>query len=769
MKQFNKKTKIKTALFLVTALAFYWILPKPLFNDPYATVLLDSEGELLSASIAEDQQWRFPAMDSVPNKLEQCILHFEDEYFHYHPGINPVSLGRAVWQNLTENRVVSGGSTITMQVVRLSRKNPKRTYLQKISEMIMAIRLEFSYSKNEILAMYASHAPYGGNVVGAETASWRYFQRPLNQLSWSENAMLAVLPNSPALIHLGKNRTKLKNKRNRLLKKLYSKAVIDSMTYSLALMEEIPNKPNPLPNESFHALQLAKQNGFTGKRVKTKLNKRLQATVNQKVDYYVSLLAQNQVYNACAIVVSVKTGEVLAYSGNSRNSYTRSKFVDLIQSPRSSGSILKPLLYAQAQQEGFIHSTSLLRDVPVVLDRFSPGNYNGRFEGVVRANDALARSLNVPATLLLKDYGYSIFYNDLQRLGFTTINRSADNYGLTLILGGAEVTLWELAQVYSAQANQLNYPNKSKVPALKVWANNDSIASRKLIDNGAWYLTTEALTQVQRPGINKDWRKFASSKKIAWKTGTSHGFRDAWAIGYNPDYLVGVWVGNADGEGRPGLTGVSAAGPILFDLFEGLPQTGGINWFEEPAEHLHEIELCAESGYNPTPQCPKIWVDQSNGAELKKRCQYHKSILINQHNERVFRNCYSGPTRDTTLFELDAIASYFYHKKHIVKKKHWPVAASCKSKQNTKNLAIIYPTANSSIIIPTNLRGEQEKVLLKAAHKSPQAKLYWHLNDKFIGVTELEHEMPVGLKPGKYKLTLMDDGGNSVSCEFRGY
>ncbi len=757
------KVRVKILVALLVSIGFYAMLPKPLFDSPHSTVLLDKDGVLLSAKIASDEQWRFPEVDSVPLQLATCIQQYEDAYFHYHPGVNPIALGRALWLNIKTGHVVSGGSTISMQVIRLSRKNPSRTYFEKAWELLLAIRLEFSYSKAEILNLYASHAPYGGNVVGAETASWRYFNRPLHQLSWSESAMLAVLPNSPSLIHLGRNREKLKAKRDNLLLKLRKNGIIDSLSYDLALLERIPEKPSPLPGAAYHAMEQGRANGLNGKRINSTIDGALQRQVNEKIDRYVSFLAQNQIHNACALIVDVNSGDIIAYTGNARIPETRAPYVDLIKAKRSSGSILKPFLYGQAMADGLIHPTTLLRDVPLVMNKFVPSNFNGQFEGVVPANSALYRSLNVPAAGLLRDYGMGLFYKDLQNLGFSTITRSADNYGLSLILGGAEVTLWDLAQVYSQQAANLKDDDLQISRNIHLWETAVSISTATLINRGAWYQITQALTRVQRPGVNSDWNRYASSRKIAWKTGTSHGFKDAWAVGYDKNFVVAVWVGNADGEGRPGLTGVSAAGPILFELFQLLPSD---SWFEEPEVDLKRIQLCAKSGLLPNPICPKTNAKIPFSAQFVETCRYHKQVLVNQEHELVYQDCASGWTKDSIIFDLDPIVGYYFWPKHPNFNHPPKIAESCREHTSQSDFAIMYPNRKADLIIPKNLKGEIEHIQLKATHTDSRATLFWHLDNTYLGTTQEKHELRVLLSEGPHTLTIVDEGGHQEKRKF---
>lgn len=765
----TKRNKRKLIGLVLFGFLFYYLFPSRLFDLPYSTLVNDEKGELLAAQIASDGQWRFPQVDSIPYELEQCILYFEDEYFYYHPGVNPVSTFRAMFQNISEGRVVSGGSTLSMQVIRLSRQNKARTYFEKIIELYQAIRLEFSYCKDEVLKMYVSHAPYGGNVVGAETAAWRYFHRPLHQLSWAEYATLAVLPNAPALIRPGKNSEELKAKRDKLLKKLWENQVIDLSTYELSLLEPLPGKPMDLPNSAFHLLTLANSKGKGGERTNSTVNGRLQKRVTQRLNNYVKFLENNEIKNACAVVVDVQTGEVKAYVGNANFEGANAQFVDLIQAPRSSGSILKPFLYAAAIEEGMLHNTTLLRDVPISIHGFSPSNFNKSFDGVVPASEALARSLNIPATNILKDYSVLRFYDELKALGFTSINRSPDNYGLSLILGGAEVSLWDVVHAYSKQARSLNNYIKNEqenYAGLSVWKGEEYEHPTKNYHEGTWWMVTEALKEVQRPGMEESWRQYSSSRKVAWKTGTSFGYRDAWAVGYDANYLVAIWVGNAEGEGRPGLTGASVAAPLMFDIFQELEKKG---WFEKPLAALKYIDLCASSGLAPSPACPTVRTETSMQAKALGVCTYHQHILINEEGLRVNRNCIQGKTvKDTVWFCLDPVAAFYYERGHQKYKEIPPYDLGCSAFEE-RDLGIIYPQDDSKLIIPKNFKGEFEQVILEATHRDKNAVLYWHLDDDFVGSTSGKHQMKVDIIPGDHILMIMDEGGQSVSVNFEGF
>ncbi len=765
----SKTNKRKLIGLLIVSFIFYWFFPAQLFDVQYSTILNDSEGNLLSAKIAKDGQWRFPQVDSIPEELESCILYFEDEYFYQHPGVNPVSLIRATSQNINAGHTVSGGSTITMQVIRMSRNNPERSYWEKIKEIYLAFRMEWTYSKEEILKLYVSHAPYGGNVVGAEAAAWRYFNRPLDHLSWAEYATLAVLPNAPALIRPGKNNSALKNKRDRLLKKLMENEVIDSSTYSLSLLEELPGRPVDLPSNANHLLEFLSKRGGKGQKIRSTINGQLQKQATESLNVYVKHLQENNVRNACALIVDLEEASIKAYVGNAGFKGANAAFVDLIQSRRSSGSILKPFLYANAVEEGQIHTSTLVRDVPVSINGFSPSNFNKRYDGVVPASQALSRSLNIPATNILKEYGLVRFYEQLKRLGFTTIDRSADNYGLTLILGGAEVSLWEVAHTYANQARKLNAffnDDETFKTGLKLTDTDVLSNSNDTYDYGTWWLITKALTEVQRPGIEEDWKRFSSSKEVAWKTGTSFGFRDAWAVGYNAKYLVAVWVGNAQGDGRPGLTGVSTAAPLMFELFRYL---GPSKWFQKPEADLKTVNLCQNSGFASTPNCPGVKAEVVAKSKLPSPCPYHQLIHLDSNHQQVYRTCYDGgEIIDTSWFILGPIVSHYYKQNHPGYESPPAFSKLCSDNEQSV-LAILYPQDKTEIIIPKDFDGQPEKVVAEATHEGLNNILFWHLDNRYVGQTNGNHQMALDISPGEHQLSVLDENGNQSVVSFVGH
>ncbi|MBC7867753.1 MAG: penicillin-binding protein 1C, partial [Gloeobacteraceae cyanobacterium ES-bin-316] len=595
------------AVFLVLILFFYFSLPKKLFTAPTSYVIEDAEENLLNASIAADGQWRFPYNKKVPKHFIDCITIFEDKRFFSHPGVDVLAFARAARAN-ARGQFIQGGSTLSMQVIRLSQKNTRRNFFTKIKETLLAVRLEFSYTKKEILALYASNAPFGGNVVGLDAAAWRYFGRSPQQLSWAEMATLAVLPNAPSLVHPGKNRQLLLNKRNYLLQKLVVAGKLNTQDAGLAQLEPLPLHPLPLPQLAPHLLQLfKKENKGTAKlsKVTTTVDGSMQKGVTAIIQQQQAILKNNGINNICALVLDVETGHTLAYVGNiyqPQNKELESD-VDVIQAPRSPGSALKPILYAAMLSDGLLLPNSLVPDIPTQISGYAPQNFDLGYDGAIPAHRALARSLNVPAVRLLQQYKYPRFYEVLQQYGITTLNNPADFYGLSLILGGCEVSMWDLAGSYASMARILNKQQKNKGilnpvdihPAMYVKgkiSGNQNEHKNFPLDATSIYYTFEAMQEVMRPGEEGLWQQFTSSKKIAWKTGTSFGFRDGWAIGVAPKNVVAVWVGNTDGEGRAGLTGIETAAPVMFDIFRLLPTVIQGDWFKKPKYNYTSLPVC---------------------------------------------------------------------------------------------------------------------------------------------------------------------------------
>lgn len=755
----TQKVRLCILAFLVTGYIF--CLPRHLFHVPYSTVVTDRNEELLGARIASDGQWRFPPRNTTPEKIKECLITFEDKHFYHHWGVNPFAIGRAFYQNVKNKRIVSGGSTLTMQTIRLAR-NESRTFREKLIEMIWATRLEFRASKEEILSMYISHAPFGGNVVGLDAAAWRYFGHSADDLSWAESAMLAVLPNAPAMIHLSKGRKTLLDKRNRLLKQLLEKKTIDSSTYELAISEPLPDEPHALPQIAPYLVSRFYQER-NGEYSRSTINKGIQTQVEDLAERWSNEFGRSDIRNLAILVIDIPSNQVVAYCGNVHFDRKQGgNQVDVIQAPRSTGSILKPFLYYAMLQEGSLLPDMLLPDVPVNINGFTPQNFSMQFEGAVPASEALARSLNIPAVTMLQRYGVPKFHSFLQQIGLKTINRSSSHYGLSLILGGAEATLWDVTNAYAMMGRSLlQLPQRScslLLPTSRITESTDPFQP------GAVWQTFDALKEVNRPE-EIDWKSIPSMQTIAWKTGTSYGFRDAWAVGVTPRYAVGVWVGNATGEGKPGLVGAQTAGPVLFDIFNLLPSS---SWFTRPAGIFVEAEVCRKSGHLKGRFCDETDTLLVLPAGLRtEACPYHHLVTLSaDESQRIYENCANTePTLRKSWFTLPPVWEWYYKQHHPEYKPLPPFKAGC-GEDTFQPMQFIYPPMNARIKLPKQLDGSKGFLTVELAHNNPNATVFWHLDETYQAQTQDFHKISLQPAAGKHSLTAVDGEGNTISTTF---
>lgn len=759
-------------------------IPPTLTHPDYAKLLLAQNGELLAAKISTDQQWRFPRQHILPEKYIVAVTQFEDRYFFRHPGVNPVALGKAFYRNLRAHHIVSGGSTLSMQLARILRRDPPRTYRNKLVEILLALKLEWRYSKQEILSIYASNAPFGGNTVGIGAASWRYFGRYLRddikdsdvQISWAEAALLAVLPNSPALIHPGRGRDKLLSKRNRLLQLLYQQHLISENEYRLSVLEPLPLKPKPLPQIASHLMHtiLAEHSDFN--LLQSTIDYDLQRQLMQLAAIEGRHLADNGVHNLSVVVINNQNLTLSAYLGNVTSASqprVHGAAVDIAQRPRSTGSILKPLLYGVMLEAGAILPGTLVADIPTNYRGFTPENYDHQYRGAVPARQALAQSLNIPAVRMLQQYGYSRFYEDLKQLGMSTLHRPADDYGLSLILGGAEGNLWDITNIYA----RLFYTARSghqHLAATRVLQRQDHDEPGPLfstpIKQGAAWLTLDAMLDVARPGSEQLWRDFSGNQKIAWKTGTSYGLRDAWAVGSNGKYTIGVWAGNAAGEGVAELSGLKTAAPLLFHAFD---LVGHSQWLEKPLGDLKELQTCRVDGYLAAENCLSQISWAPRNSHFQSVSPFYRQVQLDLSEAfRVHGGCEKiAKMVNRAWMVLPPVQEYYWRQHHSEYQTLPPWRQDCIAElanyTNEIPMDIIYPLEGSKIYIPTELSGTKGRVVFKASHRNPQAKLFWHIDSEFIRETTLFHDMALDLKVGRHKLIIVDELGFRIERWFR--
>lgn len=781
LRDYMLRSPIKATLLLLTlfaGLAFYYSLPSPLFKTPTCTVLYSREGTLLAASIADDGQYRFPALDSVPEKFAACAIAYEDRYFYWHLGINPVALSSAFVSNLRAHRIVRGGSTLTMQVARMLHPGAKRSYANKLIEILWAMRLECSYSKHEILALYASHAPFGGNVVGLEAAAWRYYQTAAENLSWGQMAALAVLPNAPASIYPGRLSEAFRKKRDLLLHVLYEQGTIDAETLELSLLEPLPEPPALLPQRAWQLVNHVYIDGLRGQNIHTSLAYDLQCEVERLVEEYANQYHAQLGRNLGVLVADIESGDVLAYVGNVPGlGHRQQGFVNTITAKRSTGSILKPFLYAGMIEDGLLLPNQLVPDLPVKIGSFAPENASHRFAGAVRASHALARSLNIPSVHLLREYGIDAFLVLLKKMGATTFNKSADYYGLPLILGGAESTLWEMCSIYASMGRTLNhYIEKGNYSStdfrplhylLAQQAEEGDVIRQPPLSASSIYLTFKALREVGRPEEEVGWRYFSSTRAVAWKTGTSWGSRDAWAIGVNKRYVVGVWNGNATGDGQPDISGVKSAAPLMFRIWGILPRC---EWFATPLDDLRRIEVCSRSGMPPTEVCEErdtIYIPNREYEYLP--CPYHQLVHLDETERyRVNATCYPlEKMHHRSWFVLPPAMAWFYSKWNPTYAVLPAWMDGCNEDAGMQIMQFIYPRQNGvEVSVPRDIDGKPSPVRFELAHARPESTVYWHLDDQYVGRSLHLHQMQLLPEEGEHVLTVVDERGERIAIRF---
>ena len=747
---------------LLTAITAYLAIPLPRFTQLPGTVVRDARGRLLRAFLSPDSQWRFPSDPEfqASKPLLACVLMYEDQRFPWHCGMDPAAVLRAAWNNFRRLRVTGGASTITMQTVRLAGRN-RRTLANKILETLQAVKLELHWSKSRIIHTYLDNAPYGGNVVGIQAAARRYFGKPPQHLTWSEAATLAVLPNSPGLISPIMNRDRLRNKRNSLISRLEKAGVIKASTAELAQREPLPRRLHGFQIAGAHWAQRFHGDPATrGRNLRTTLDLDVQTTVEKQLADHAKATSAFGIFHAAAVVLDTSSNEVKAYVG-SPDYFNAALYgqVDGATASRSTGSILKPFLYALAMDAGLILPRSWIRDVPTFYGAFSPANADRGYRGLVTARDALTQSLNIPAVRLLNLYGTDRFYRFLQAAGMSTLFRAPDDYGLTLILGGGEANLLELTAMYRALGTGGNFREPRIRPDQGV-----RYFQAGLISPQACWLTLDILRQLKRPGAEYYWQHFRGSRPVAWKTGTSYGQRDAWSLGLTPAWTIGVWAGNFTGEGNPHLSGAGTAAPLMFSLFNTLPAGEKPPWFSRDGLDFQQVVLCRESGFRAGPECmEKIAVEAPPGARSLPLCPYHRAVFLTLDGKhRVCSRCWTpGEYKQTSRLVLPPEVAQFMRSRGINYSPLPPHLPDCPATPAEPSLRFVYPEPRARVMIPRDFQGIRQNITVTVAHRIQESRVFWYVDGDYQGATRGTHKMALKLAPGWHRITVIDDEGNS--------
>jgi len=556
------------AALLTTLLVLDLAFPPPLpGRDDTATVVTAADGTPLRAFADGEGIWRYPAtVDSVSPLYLEALLTYEDRWFRHHPGINPGALARALAQWLRSGRIVSGGSTLSMQVARILEGGDTRSATGKLRQMARALQLEARLSKDQILQLYLERAPFGGTIEGVEAASWAYLGKPASALSPAEAALLAVLPQAPSRLRPDRHPEAARVARDKVLARMQARGVWSVEQVAEARMEPVVARSLRVPQHAALLAQRLRQGHPQARRLVTTLDPNLQRDLEERVAAYFAALPPRT--SAALLVVDNASLQARAYVGSVEfGDRDRLGHVDMVRAWRSPGSTLKPFLYGMALEQGLIHSESLLVDAPQDFGGYRPGNFGEAFNGPVAAASALRLSLNVPAVDLLERVGPSRFAARLEHAGLPLRFPRGARPGLPLILGGTSARLEDLVGAYAAL-------QRGGIAGQVRYLEDEPLLQRRMLSPGAAWIVREVLQAAPRPGRAAG--AFGSrTPPVAWKTGTSYGFRDAWAIGGTRRYTVGVWVGRPDGTPLPGQYGAVTALPLLLDTLDSLPHRPG--------------------------------------------------------------------------------------------------------------------------------------------------------------------------------------------------
>lgn len=715
-----------------------------IFEDRYSVSVLDNNGKIMGVYLNKDEQWHLKSADEIPEKLKRAVMVFEDKNFYSHNGVDFSAVIRAVKDNIFEKRR-TGASTITMQAVKMAQPK-ERSYFNKYLEIVHAFKLEKYYKKDEILKMYLNNAPYGGNIVGYKTASYMYFRKSPKELTWSEAALLAVLPNSPGLMNVEKNRGKLIEKRNFLLKKLYEKNFINERQYRISLKEPVPDRRYSFPVLAPHLARRLVNENKDKKIIKSTIDSEIQKKTEKAVKDYSEFLKLSGINNTAVLIINNKNYKVTAYAGSQDfYDFENNGQVDGITAKRSPGSLLKPFLYAKVIDEGIAAPQSKIPDIPLYFSNFSPQNANKKYYGMVEMRDALIKSLNIPFVELLKDYGEDKFFYFLKDI-LNFEDKNPERYGLSLILGTKEFTMEEIGILYSGLANYGNFKN------LK-YTEESTEEGRQLLTKGASYLTLITMRELERPGMEKFYRE---KNPVSWKTGTSHGRRDGWAAGVTPEWTVVVWTGNFTGEGNPNLTGVYTGGNLLFNILKFLPKTE--KEFVMPND-LEKIKVDRETGYRLKYDIPYKEIFYPKDAKPLKVSPYYKKIFVNKNGEETDSRDESFNEREEKyilLYPLEVV-NYFV-------RENFDVSNIFSEKTAEKTIKFIYPKNNLKIIVPKDFDGEKSLIVKIANIKNRE--LYWYVNKEYAGKSR-EKERSFNLKKGNYEITVVSEKGETAKINFQ--
>ncbi|MFH1843847.1 MAG: penicillin-binding protein 1C [bacterium] len=752
-----------------------WLAPPP---DPYAVKpagrqIFARDGSLLRGFLSRDEKWRLRVpLDDVSPHLIQAVLCHEDRWFHAHPGVNPVSVIRAAWTNLRSGRVVSGASTITMQLARLVEPR-SRSAGYKLYQTFRALQYECRYTKDEILEMYLNLAPYGGNIEGVAAAAYIYFDKPPAELSLAEACLLGILPQAPSDRHPVRHPEAALTARRGLLERMTRHGLIDAATAQRADLEPLPASLRAIPFAAPHFCEWMTRQQPRTVNLFTTLDADLQSRAEGLVAFHLRRLRPHGIEQGAVVILQSDRAELLAMVGSAdyADSATSGQ-VNGAVARRSPGSTLKPFVYGLAFDRGLATPTTLLEDVPIHFGSYSPQNYDGTFSGALTAGEALRRSRNVPAVLLASQlHAGGSFCHWLQEAGVTSLRRSADHYGLSLVLGGGDLTLLELAELYGILARQgIRRPLRTvQAPGATPTAAELRQHDRRVLSRGAAYLTLQELIGVQRPELDKVWQSGTHQVPVPWKTGTSYGHRDAWSIGIAGEYVVAVWIGNFDGTGKPPLVGSQVAAPLLFDCIDLLPRDKPGSWFHRPTG-LGRRDICALSGAPAAPHCPAVCqADYLPGVSPASPCELHREIEIDDESGLAVCSRCRHPeqvSRQTVVWWPPRLATYMAAN-DLASQPIPPHNPDCPVFGRGEAPTILSPQDGMEYYVRSGVPLQDQQIALLASVNRACHRVYWFVDGVLFWRGEPGE--PVFLKPtaGEHRVVVKDEAGRSATTSFR--
>jgi len=760
-----KKTIIFAGILSWLVLILNFLFPIKV-QKSYSTLIYSQEKELVGAFLSSDDKWRMELQpQEITPELKKAILFKEDKWFYWHFGFNPVSVVRALVKNIIHSRRTSGASTITMQTVRLLYPH-KRTYWNKFREVLRAVQLEMNYSKNEILLMYLNYVPYGGNIEGIKAASHIYFQKPPDKLSLNQIVMLSIIPNRPNSLRIDKNFTELHKNKTYWIEKYKKSKVFKAHLLEEALQEPTEYKRYEIPALSPQFNHFIKRKYEEQEIIQTTLIAPVQKTVMSLLKKHVQQYKHTGIANGAVLVVDNKTRQVIAYCASADpNDKQAQGLVNGIKAVRSPGSTLKPLIYGLAIQEGYITPQTRLLDVPTDFGGYSPQNFDNTFQGEVSARYALVNSLNVPTVRLAQQMGLEKVIDLFVQAHIKDAQKRKKQLGLSATLGGVGTSLEELTAIYCAFANQGVWQ------PLRYTRHEDTLHINKtaLLTPQANYILTEMLSKLSRPDMPTQFSNLAQMPKIAWKTGTSYGKKDAWAIGYNPRYTVGVWLGDFSGKGIPDLLAAQVATPLLFDVFYAiLPKNQTHIWFKAP-KNVEVRYVCSETGLLPSPHCAKekeVIDEYIPYISPNAICDRNQVLYVSENEKQEYcRHCLpkTGYIEKPYPVLPSELALFYKENKinYIVPPSHNP---NCDRLISQSGPQIISPLSNYEYIMDKNSPVE---VVLQAASESRVRVHFWYINGVFYRKSTAGEKVFFKPRNALTKITCTDELGRSSHTKLK--